>query len=451
MIKTFLTSLAGLCTAAGIALAQTPAPIAYSGSTGRPAVNTMSEPFPSYPTTAVPPNAVPYVAGPSAACPSGDCAPTGTDCFVCGPSGRFWVGAEYLFWSTKSSSLPVLATRGAPGDAIPGALGQPGTRSLYSGDDDDWRSGGRFMAGFWLNRSQTIGFEASYFFLGSHSNTFSAGDTGAPGSSVIARPFVAISPVGAASFANSQLVAFPGITAGNINIQNSTQLQGFAPVGLFNLCCVETCGAGQRFDLIGGFQWLRLNDSVNINEDIRPIAAPGSAFPPGMRIGVNDQFTTQNDFYGFQVGGRGELRRDRFFVNGRALVGLGTTHQHVSINGSTAFTPAGGSTVVQPGGLLAQPSNAGSYSRDVFSAVPEIGVNVGYQLTPHLRAYVGYTFMYWSNVVRPGDVIDTGVNASQIPTAAGPGTLVGPARPSFVFHESDFWAQGINLGIQFNF
>jgi len=439
MLKIFLTSLAGLCIAGGIARAQYPAPATLPGSTGEEAV---IQGFDVYGRS------VPDL---SDSCPSGVCPPAFGDCFVCGPSGRFWGGAEYLYWSTKSSRLPPLVTRGAAGDSVPGALGQPGTQTLFSGDNDEWRSGGRFFAGFWLNRSQTIGFEANYFFLGSHSNSFSVGDSGAAGSSVIARPFFNISSVGGTPFANSQLVAFPGIAAGTINVQSSTQFQGFAPVGLFNLCCVDNCRGGQRFDLVAGFQWMQLNDSLNINEDIRPNAGPGSAFPAGFRIGVNDQFTTQNDFYGFQIGGRGEWRRDRFFVNARALVGLGTTHQHVSINGATAFAPSGGAATVQPGGLLAQSSNIGNYSRDVFSAVPQIGVNVGYQITPQVRAYVGYTFMYWSNVVRPGDVIDTGVNTSQLPTAAGPGTLVGPARPSFVFHESDFWAQGINLGIQFNF
>ncbi len=78
--------------------------------------------------------------------------------------------------------------------------------------------------------------------------------------------------------------------------------------------------------------------------------------------------------------------------------------------------------------------------------VPEIGFNVGRQVTNNIRLYVGYTFLYWSSVVRPGDQIDFVVNPTQLPTSAGPGMLVGPARPAPLFRESDFWAQGINFG-----
>ncbi|MEI8380327.1 MAG: BBP7 family outer membrane beta-barrel protein [Planctomycetota bacterium] len=121
----------------------------------------------------------------------------------------------------------------------------------------------------------------------------------------------------------------------------------------------------------------------------------------------------------------------------------------VRINGSTVFTSSTGTSVTQNGGLLALPTNIGSYSRDQFSVVPEVGLNVGRQLTDNVRVYVGYTLIYWSSVVRPGDQIDPVINPTQLPTPTGPGTLVGPARPAFAFHDTDFWAQGINFGLEF--
>jgi len=122
----------------------------------------------------------------------------------------------------------------------------------------------------------------------------------------------------------------------------------------------------------------------------------------------------------------------------------------VTISGTTVFTSPGGAPVTQQGGLLALPTNIGTYSRDQFSVIPQIGFNVGRQLTNNFRVFVGYTFMYWSNVVRPGDQIDPVINPTQLPTAAGPGTLVGPARPAFAFHESSLWAQGVNVGMGFS-
>jgi hypothetical protein len=49
--------------------------------------------------------------------------------------------------------------------------------------------------------------------------------------------------------------------------------------------------------------------------------------------------------------------------------------------------------------------------------------------------------------VRPGNVIDTGINPTQIP----PGTLVGAIRPAPRLDGSNFWAQGIDVGAVFSF
>jgi hypothetical protein len=55
----------------------------------------------------------------------------------------------------------------------------------------------------------------------------------------------------------------------------------------------------------------------------------------------------------------------------------------------------------------------------------------------------GYTFLYWSSVVRAGDQIDLTVNPNLLSDTPG-----GPARPSFAFHETGIWAQGLSLGVE---
>ena len=47
--------------------------------------------------------------------------------------------------------------------------------------------------------------------------------------------------------------------------------------------------------------------------------------------------------------------------------------------------------------------------------MPEIGFTLGYDLTSRLKATVGYTLLYWSNVARPGDQIDLNVDSRQFP------------------------------------
>src|SRR5262249_44828964 len=138
-------------------------------------------------------------------------------------------------------------------------------------------------------------------------------------------------------------------------------------------------------------------------------------FDPGNRFIVNDSFATRNRFYGGQLGLDGEWRLGRFFLGGVVKVGLGQTHQEVDIAGmQQLFTPAGGKTAFN-GGLLALPSNSGHFSRDQFSVVPEIGLKLGYNVTENVRVFVGYDLIYWTNVLRPGDQIDTTLNTAQIP------------------------------------
>jgi hypothetical protein len=64
---------------------------------------------------------------------------------------------------------------------------------------------------------------------------------------------------------------------------------------------------------------------------------------------------------------------------------------------------------------------------------------------------VGYSFLYWSNVVRPGDQIDRTVNFTQVPIDPTNGPLSGSARPALMPRQNDFWAQGFNFGIEIQF
>ncbi len=103
---------------------------------------------------------------------------------------------------------------------------------------------------------------------------------------------------------------------------------------------------------------------------------------------------------------------------------------------------AGGVTTVTAGNVYTQPTNIGNFSRDRFSVVPEISAKLGYQIAPNIRAFVGYDFIYWTGVTRPGNAIDTSINPSQ----ANGGVLVGPARPAPQFNASDYWVHGVTIG-----
>jgi hypothetical protein len=59
----------------------------------------------------------------------------------------------------------------------------------------------------------------------------------------------------------------------------------------------------------------------------------------------------------------------------------------------------------------------------------------------------GYTFIYFSQVARPGDQIDRNLNLTQL----GGAPLVGAPLPQFPWVKTDFWAQGVNFGATMRF
>jgi hypothetical protein len=73
-------------------------------------------------------------------------------------------------------------------------------------------------------------------------------------------------------------------------------------------------------------------------------------------------------------------------------------------------------------------------------------------VTPQVKLLLGYTFLYVSDVARPGDQVDRVVNRTTLPSSQAFNPFAGgPARPSFSFTGSDFWSQGVSFGIGLRF
>ena len=96
-------------------------------------------------------------------------------------------------------------------------------------------------------------------------------------------------------------------------------------------------------------------------------------------------------------------------------------------------------------------SNSGRHRRERLAFIPEVGLNVGLQVTRRLKISAGYSLLWISTVARAGEQLDPVVNTTQFPIRSGNGPLVGPARPAFPFDESDFWAQGVRFGLELSF
>jgi hypothetical protein len=342
--------------------------------------------------------------------------------------GGFRFSGEYLLWWFKNGSVPPLVTAG--GD---GVLGSPGTRVLLDDldFDDDVRHGGRFSLGYQFAANPCIGVEAGFFFVANRQSAvrFSASDD-----PILVRPFFSITTGAPGAF----LVNSPGEAAGTIIVESSTSLWGADA----NLTAARI--ASDRFHLtaLAGFRFLKLEDELKISD-------PFLTF--GNTVGLQDEFRTDNCFYGGQVGLESGLRFGRLAVDFRSRLALGLMHQVAEINGYTNVLSPTGTTTIFQGGLLALRSNIGRRSQDELAFIPEVGLNLGWQWTPWLKLTAGYSFLWISTLARAGEQIDPVVNESQFPIRAGGAPLVGPARPAFNFVETDFWAQGLNFGLELRY
>jgi hypothetical protein len=358
---------------------------------------------------------------------AGDCCGAFTDC--CLPRGRLWVSTEYLLWGVKAQNAPPLLTTSPAGTplAVAGILGQPTTSNLWDRNNlpGDLRSGGRFTIGFWLPRRDDIGLEASYFFLGQISNNFAISSNGSP---ILMRPFTEAVP-------NTPLAiptAFPGVVAGSFGVNANSYLWG-AEANLRKKLCCSPCG---YLDLLVGYRHYQLQDGIDIHDVERPLAGP----PGQPAFLVSDSFFTRNQFNGGQIGLDAQWNFwRRWYIGATAKVAIGDVHQSVTISGSTS----GAATA--PFGVLALPTNIGTFSRDRFGVLPAGTLKLGYTFNDHWRAWVGYDFLYLSSVVRAGDQIDLTLNHNFLPG----GTNAGPARPAVVFTNTGFWAQGASFGLEY--
>jgi hypothetical protein len=351
--------------------------------------------------------------------------------------GRFYGGAEYLYWTVRGDPVPPLVTRGTTSTTI----GQPGTQVIFGDSkvDDDFRSGGRALAGLWLGENRTLGVEVGGFYLEPHATRFASSSNGTPR---LGRPFVLAFLDNNGNPQTSEFSLFlaaPGQAAGSVAVATGTRFWGTEANARFRAAEEQTW----HFDLLAGFRYLQLEDDLSIvcfstNLPAGP-SAPSSA-------GI-DSFNTRNQYYSGQLGAETALRRGRLDLDLRGKVALGIMHEDVNVAGSTTFlTPPPQATVL--GSLLTQPTNIGHRNRDVFAVAPEFGVSVGYQVTRNLHLQVGYSALFITNgVVRAGNQIDRGVDRGLI----GGGTQEAQPSPRFAFHDTDFWAHGLNAGLEWNF
>jgi Putative beta barrel porin-7 (BBP7) len=430
----FLASLSGLLLGAGLVLGQPPSSMPEALTPEGESRPASVEPAPTGPA---PPHGI---FGDLESHFDGTCDRLNGNVFV--------AEVDYLFWALRNANIPVPL-------ASTNAVGVSGTQILIGQHDLNYyrrpNSGLRVSLQYWQqdplpeldwDKPRTIGVEANYLLLGQR-GIAERNDT----ASTLIRPFFSV---------NSQsetgiVVAAPGIATGGVTASANYGLWG-GELNLWKNIFYEYPGKTVRLDFLAGFRYLDLGEDLSLTSLTQFTQTPGGVFTPfaGNQILANDLFHTRDQFYGAQIGAVAKFFLEVLDVNLAGKIAFGGNAEQVLIEGFQQRTLANGTVLSSPGGVLAVSSNMGRHHHTEFSVVPEFDATASYVICRHASLVAGYQFIYWSRVIRPGDQIDRGIDVTRIPNFPIPGVAPsGVARPTVPLRQTDFWAQGLTVGLQF--
>ena len=348
---------------------------------------------------------------------------------------RFSIDAGPLVWWFKRSPVPVpLVTDNF--------IGEPSTQVLLGGNSLDTGANGGLRVTAAYTPAARRGIEGSVFYIPKRSTSRSVSSSGQLDSTDLLLPFFDVTR----NVENVTELSFSPIYRGDAREKLSHSLLGAELSGTWPL----STESSRRVDVIAGVRYLRLRETFTFTTN--------SVFIPPNTIDIwntRDEFDATNNFYGAQIGLRAHYESGSSFARGTAKLAMGAMVQSVDVDGTLVTNDFNGLGSAQtfPGGYLAVPTNSGSHNRTAFAVVPELELTVGYRFTRSVSVFMDYSVLYASDVVRPAKQIDRNINPTQSIAYGGnpPAAPSGPAQPSFKFNSSDFWAQGIRVGVAVQF
>ena len=303
-----------------------------------------------------------------------------------GPIPRSWYSGEVLIWWPQSQRLPPMLVATHPGGP---AVDGPNTILLVGPrkTDPSAGAGGRFVLGWSLGPAQRTGMEVSYLFTGTQSSL----DRNGPA------PFETFT---------------------------SSRIQSWGVTGVANLYA----GDNATVNALAGYRYFMVNEGLRFEQ-----SSAFQGIDTSFRTASADQFDAHNRFHGGELGLRTEFHRGPFRLEFDTKVALGRTVEVVRVSGQTVAVSSGrfgSSTQWFPSGLFGPSSPGNRTVHSNFAVLPEGGLKFGYQLGDRARFSLGYSVIYLSDAVRPGDQVD------------------GNPAP---FVRSDFWVQGVTLGMEWRY
>jgi hypothetical protein len=356
--------------------------------------------------------------------------------------GWAWTQANYIHWWVRRDATPPLLTSGTTG-----IFGQNGTITQVGdgGISPKEFSGIQATFGLWRDPERLQSLELTGFWVGKNSRqyAFSSDPSGSP---LLAQPILAPGE-------RALAIALPNNFAGSARVSSVMDFHGVELNVARNLLRIN----GWSLDSIFGVRYAYLNDTLTMNQNITVLPGGAGTFPfngggqpAGANILINDSFNITNHFFGGQFGVRGDWAWCRFDLGFSAKVALGANSEVAIIDGFSALN-VNGSRSGAVGGVLAQPSNIGRHTSTVFGFLPELTASAGYQITPAIRVLCSYNFLYWNRIQRAGDQIDRRIDLTQVPTSNTFNPAAPALRPSYESVRTEFWAQGVNVGIELKY
>ena len=344
---------------------------------------------------------------------------------------RYWAALDFVGLSFEGMWTPALATAGPPGAAFADAGVLPDATVLFGNDqyDDDIRGGAEVRLGYWLVDGQFTAIEGYYLGSETASTHFRVEST-FPGGQILGVPFY---DNGTGEDAN--VVAYEGVpgTAGDrtgsidIDTQSDFQSGGI----LLRHVLWADFEKNFRIDMIGGYRFAKLDESLIISQDYNRPANDPTGFVAS-NVKIQDVFDTENEFHGGEIGLSSQWHHGCWTFDLLGKVALGNNHEVVEIRGQTTQTLVGGSPTTTEGGTLTAASNIGRESRNEFAIIPELGLKLHFQLLSNVRLSAGYRVLYINEAVRPGQQIDR---------------VIGGGRPTRTFQRSSIWMNGFDGGL----
>ena len=367
--------------------------------------------------------------------------------FTCPPVGCLqpftrppsWGQVDFLLMWRRPPALPPLVTTSPPGTPLSqaGQLNQPTTTTLLGGRSQASgpSAGGRIDFGYWLNTCPQVGIGGRFLALGDSSLGYATDSATTP---ILARPFLNVTD-GQTAAMDTLIVSFPDEATGEIAVQGTSTLI----IAEAYLRRAGNHNAGTPGDLVGGYQFSRIDGSLKISSHSTALST-SQLRVPGTTLEVLDSITTQNEFHGGQLGVLNDWNYGCFTIFGSFKLGLGNMRQRAVLAGQTVINDSANS-IIDAQGLLTRSTNIETHERNVITVIPQISLRGTYAVSHRVDVTIGYSLIFFPHVLQPTEQLDPDLAVNLADPA------LGEQRPQFTFQSRDYWAQGLTFGLRWNY